>query len=157
MAYLPTALFAALGPLFPIRQAHYAQVFPLKPAPFCTLFAGLSSTNKSFISLFLFSHSRSVLSSTPSFLLPQTLWQIWHGTYGRYGRRRALLVPSVIPCSLFPLICRIHSSIFSDWRRPASSKFLDTAVPRFPLRNLRSLVTLAVCSLVFAATDTAFC
>ena len=51
-AYLPTALSVALRPLFPFRQAQYAQVFPLKPAPFCTLFAGLGSTNKSAISLF---------------------------------------------------------------------------------------------------------
>ena len=45
-AYLPTALSVALRPLFPFRQAQYVPVFPLKPAPFCTLFAGLSSTNK---------------------------------------------------------------------------------------------------------------
>ena len=44
-AYLPTALSVALRPLFPFRQAQYAQVFLLKPAPFCTLFAGLGSTN----------------------------------------------------------------------------------------------------------------
>ena len=48
-AFLPTALSVALRPLFPFRQAQYAQVFPLKPAPFCTLFAGLGSTNKSAI------------------------------------------------------------------------------------------------------------
>ena len=35
-------------------------VFPLKPAPFCTLFAGLGSTNKSAISL--------LSDSRPSFL-----------------------------------------------------------------------------------------
>ena len=62
-AYLPTALSVALRPLFPFRQAQYVPVFPLKPAPFCTLFAGLDSTNKSAISLLL-SDSRSVLSST---------------------------------------------------------------------------------------------
>ena len=82
LAFLPTALSVALRPLFPFRQAQYVPVFPLKPAPFCTLFAGLGSTNKSAISLFLFllSDSRSVLatlSSPPSFLLSQTLWQIW--------------------------------------------------------------------------------
>ena len=79
-AYLPTALPVALRPLFPFRQAQYAQVFPLKPAPFCTLFAGLGNTNKFAISLPLLSDSRSVLatlSSPPSFLLFQTLWQIW--------------------------------------------------------------------------------
>ena len=44
-AYLPTALSVALRPLFPC-MFKYAQVYPLKPAPFCTLFAGLGSTNK---------------------------------------------------------------------------------------------------------------
>ena len=52
--------------------------FSAEAAPFCTLFAGLGSTNKSAISLLL-SDSRSVLatlSSPPSFLSSQTLWQI---------------------------------------------------------------------------------
>ena len=62
-AFLPTALSVALRPLFPSQQAQYVQVFPLKPAPFCMLFAGLGSTNKSATSLLLLSDSRSVLSS----------------------------------------------------------------------------------------------
>ena len=36
-------------------------------------------------------------------------------------------------------------------------KSLTRRFPRFPPRNLCSLVTFAVCSLVFAATDTVFC
>ena len=79
-AFLPTALSAALRPLFPFWQAQSVQVFPLMPAPFCTLFAGFGSTNKSAISLLPLSDSRSVLVtlfSPPSFLLSQTLWQIW--------------------------------------------------------------------------------
>ena len=44
------------------------------------------------------------------------------------ARRGALLAPSAIPCSLSPLISRIHSSLFSDWRRIVSSKFFDTQV-----------------------------
>ena len=78
-AFLPTALSVALRPLFPYWQAQFVLVFPLKPAPFCTLFAGLGNTIKSAIFLLL-SDSRSVLatlSSPPSFLLSQTLWQIW--------------------------------------------------------------------------------
>ena len=63
LAYLPTALSVALRPLFPFQQAQYVQVFPLKPASFCKLFAGLGSTNKSVTSLLLLSDSRSVLSS----------------------------------------------------------------------------------------------
>ena len=61
--FLPTVLSVALRPLFPFRQAQYAQVSLLKPAPFCTLFAGLGSTIKSAISLLLLSDPRSVLSS----------------------------------------------------------------------------------------------
>ena len=40
-------LFVALRPLFPFQQAQYVQVFLVKPAPFCKLFASLGSTSKS--------------------------------------------------------------------------------------------------------------
>ena len=137
--YLPSALSVALRPLFPFRQAQYAQVFPLKPAPFCTLFAGLGSTKKSAIPLLLLSDSLSVLttlSSPPSFLLSQTLWQIWqelsslsscsirlqrvlgHSFFSgnnaadKLARWGALLVPLAIPCSLSPIISRIYSYLF---------------------------------------------
>ena len=125
LAYLPTAFSVALRPHFPFQQAQYVQVFPLKPAPFCTLFAGLGSTGKPAISsLLLLSDSRSVLptlSSPPSSLLSQTLWQIWQELSSLFcsmrlqwvpghsflpgndatdelaRRRAALFVPSVIP------------------------------------------------------------
>ena len=145
-AFLPTALVVALRPLFPFRQAQYAQVSPLKPAPFCTLFAGLGSTNKSAISLLFSYYLTLVLSSPPSFLLSQTLWQIWqelsslsfcsirlqwvpghsflpgNDAADDLARRGALLAPSAIPCSLSPLTSRL----ISDWRRTVSSKFFDT-------------------------------
>ena len=104
----------------------------------------------------LLSGSRFVLatlSSPPSFFSFQTLWQIWqelpslsscsirlqwvprhwfllgNNTADELARRGALLVPSTIPCSLSPLISRIHSCLFLDWRRTVSSKYFDTQVP----------------------------
>ena len=133
--FMPTALSVAPRPLFPFQQAQYAQVSPLKPAPFCTLFAGLGSTNKSAISL-LFSSYLTLLH------LPRCLWQIWqelsflsscsirlqwvpghpffpgNDAADELARRGA---PSAIPCSLSPLI--------SDRRRTVSLKYFDTQVP----------------------------
>ena len=43
---------------------------------------------------------------------------------------------SAIPCSLFPPISRIHSSLFSDWTCIVSSKFFDTQVPSISTEEL---------------------
>ena len=90
-AYLPNALSVALRLLFPFRQAQYVQVFPLKPAPFCTLFAGLGSTNKSVFSfLLLLSDSRSVLAPCPLLHLSSYL-----KLCGRSGRNCLLSPPAL--------------------------------------------------------------
>ena len=176
-AYLPTALSVVLRPPFPFRQAQYVQVFPLKPAPFCTLFAGFGNTSKPATSLLL-SDSRSILatlSSPPSFLLPQTFWQklssfscsirlqMIHGhsflprndVADEVARLGALLAPSAIPCSLCSFTPRIRFS----WTVSVLSRlnFSTRRFSRFPPRNLCFLVMLTAFSLVYAATDTAFC
>ena len=106
----------------------------------------------------LFSCRTLVLSFPPSFFLSQTLWQIcqelsfscsirlqWvpghsflpgnDAADGR-ARRGVLLAPSAVPCSLSPLISRIHSCLFSDWRCSVSSKYFDTQVPSISTEDL---------------------
>ena len=61
---LATCHFVALRPPFLSWQAYCAQVFLLKPAPFCKPSAGVGSTNKSAISLF-FSFSPTFGLSLP--------------------------------------------------------------------------------------------
>ena len=161
LAYLPTALFVALRSPFSFRQAQYAQVFPLKPAPFYMLFAGLSSTNKSAISLLFSCDLTPVLSWPPCSLLHlssylklcQEMFSLsscfirlqWvpgrsflpaNASVVELARWGALLVPSAISCSLSSLISRIHSCLFSDWRRTVSSKFFDQQVPSISTEEL---------------------
>ena len=90
--YLPTALSVTLRPLFPFWQAQYAQVFPLKPAPFCTLFAGLGRTNKPAISLVFCYYLTLVLSSPPCPLLHLSSYLKLCGRSGR----NCLLCPPVL-------------------------------------------------------------
>ena len=163
-AFLPTALSVALRPLFPFRQAQYAQVFPLKPAPFCTLFAGLSSINKSAIFL-LSSYCLTLLRSSPPYPL---LHLSSHLTLcGRSGRN-CVLFPLVLsdyngsPDTCFSqgttlltswldrerylhplqslvvslLLSLVSTLIFSDWRHTVSSKFFDTQVPSISTEKL---------------------
>ena len=135
-----------------------------------------------FSSLLLLSDSRSVLatlSSPPSFLLTQTLWQIWQelsslssrsirlqwspdtrfsrGTSRltswpdgeRYLRPLQSLVVSLLLSLLSTLVFSRTGGVLS------LPNILTHRFPQFPLRNLCSLVMLAVSSLVFAAMDTA--
>ena len=185
-AYLPTALSVALRPLFHFRQAQYVPVFPLKPAPFCTLFAGLGNTNKFAIFLLFSSCLTLALSSPPCPLLHLFFYLKLCGRSGR----NCLLSPSVLlnyngspdigfswgttrlmgwpdgvcylrlPQSLVVslLLSLVSTLVLSRTGGVLSHQnFLTHRFPRFPPRNLCSLVMLAVSSLVFAATDTAFC
>ena len=164
-AYLPTALSVALRPLFPFRHVQYVQVFPPKPAPFCTLFAGLGNTNKSAISLPLLSDFRSILANLSFPLLHLSCYLKLCGRSGRNcflshpvlsgnngspdtrfsqgttlpislpDRVRYLRLPQSLVVSLL-FISRIHSRLFTDWRRTVSSKYFDTHVPSISSEEL---------------------
>ena len=183
--YLPTALSVALRPLFPLRQAQYAQVFPLKPAPFCTLFAGLGSTNKSVISLLFSSCLILVLSSPPFPVLHLSRYLRLCGRSGRNclfsppvpldyngspdtrffrgttrltswpDGERYLRPPQFLVVSL--LLPLVSTLVFPRTGGVLSHRSsLTHRFPRFPPRNLCFLAMLAVSSLIFAAMDTAF-
>ena len=111
-AYLPTAVSVALRPLFPFWQAQYAQVFRLKPAPFCTLLAGLGSTNKSAIFL-LFSYYLTLFLSSPPY--PLLYLSCYLKLCGRSGKKCLLLgfpqFPPRILCSLVMLA--VSSLVFA--------------------------------------------
>ena len=170
LAYLPTALSVPSRPPFSFQHAQYAQVFLLKPAPSCTLFAGLGSTNKS--AIFFFSYLTLALSSSPCSLLHisfylnlcQKLFSLFSSSIrlqwvpghsflphddaaNELARRGALLVPSAMPCNLSSLISGIHSSLFSDWRHTVSSKFFDTQVPSISTKLTCASTTYSLCSL----------
>ena len=129
----------------------------------------------------LLSDSRSVLttlSSPLSFLLPQTLWQnfllflpvlsAYNGSLDtrfsrgttrlmswsdreRYLRPMQSLVVSLLLSLVFTLLFSRTGGVRSH-RNSSTCRF-----PRFSPRVLCSLVMLAMFSLVYAATDTAFC
>ena len=183
LAYLPTALSAALRPLFPFQQAQYAKFFPLKPAPLSKLFAGLGSNNKS-ATFFLFSSYTTLVLSLP----PCPLLHL--SCYLNLSGRNCLLSPPVLSgyngsldtcffwettqlmgwpdgqCYLCPLqffvvffLLFLKSTHHFSWTGGILShqNSLTRRFPRFPLRNLCSLATLAVCFFAFASTDTTYC
>ena len=183
-AYLPTALSVALRPLFPFQQAQYAQVFPLKHAPFWTLFAGLSSTNKCAIFLLFSYHLTLVLFSPPCPLLHLSSYLKLCGRSGRNcflspvlsgyngspdthfyrettqlmswpdGERYLRQPLSLVVSLLLSLVSTLVLSRTGGV--PSHLNFLTHRFPQFSPRNLCSLFMLAGSSLVYAATDTAF-
>ena len=147
-AYLPTALSVASRPPFSFQQARYAQVFPLKLAPSCTLFAGLGNANKSAISLLFSSYLTLALSLPPCSLFHLSF-------YLNLCPKLFSLFSSSIKLQWVPG----HSFLPDDdaanilsHLNSSTHRFL-----RFPPSNVCFYVMLVVISLAFAATDTAFC
>ena len=159
--------------------------FPLKPAPFCTLFAGLGSTNKSGISL-LFSYYLTLVRSSP--LCPLLHLSFYLNLSARSGKNCLLSFPVLSGYNGSPdtrfsrettrlmrwldgerylrplqslvsfLLSLVSTLVF--FRTGGVLSHLNSSTHRFlrfSPRNLCSLVIFAVCSLVYAATETAYC
>ena len=67
---------------------------------------------------------------------PRTLVSTGDDATDELARQKAILAPSAIPCSLSPLMSRIHSCLILDWRRTVSSKFFDTQVFSISIEEL---------------------
>ena len=180
LASLPTVLFVALRPPSPFRPVQC--VFPLKIAPFCKLFAGLCS-----IKSLPFSSSLTLALSSPPclllrlFFLPQTPGRSgkscllsptvlssdneFPNTGFSRGTTRLISWPdgerylcppqSLIASLLLSLVFTLFFSRTGGVLFHLNS--LTHRFLRFPPRNLRFLVTLAVSFFIIAATDTAYC
>ena len=152
LAFLPTAYFVALRPLFPFRKTQFVQVFLLKPAPFCNLFTGLGNTKKFAISLLLLSDFRFVLLrlffylklSGRNCLLSPSLPLGYNGSPDTHfsrgttwliswldGERYSCPLQSLVVSLLLPLVSTL---VFS--RTNALFKFLDTQVPSLSTEEL---------------------
>ena len=174
---LPSAYFLAQKPLFPFSSAQFFQLFLLKSEQFSKLTFGFWSTNKSATFLLLLSCFHSVLatfSSSPSFLLSYTVWQIWqeqsifffffcgcngfrsHISSGN-GAADKLFQSPTVSCCLSPLTSRIRLSLFRAGSVLPHQNCLIHKYLHYPRKNLYIRVTLAMCSLPFTATDTTSC
>ena len=101
----------------------------------------LSSSLCPFLHLFFYLNLWQELSSLSSYSV-RLQWVPGHSflpcndSSDELAKRGALLLPSAISCSLSPLVSRIHSSLFSDWRRTVSSKFFETLVSSISTEEL---------------------
>ena len=139
LAYLPTALSLALRPLFPFQQAQYAQIFLLKPAPFCKLFAGLGSTN---MSATFFPYLTLALSSPPCPLLHLSFYLNFSG---RSGRNYLLSPPVLTGYNGFP-VTRFSRGTTRLMSWPDGVRYLR------PLQFLVSLLLSLISTLLFSRT-----
>ena len=143
LASLLTAPFVALRSLFPFRQAQFAQVFPLKPAPdqqhqqvchfsFTPLWLSLCPLLR-----LSFYFNLSDRSNRSCLLFPTLLSGCNESPNTHFFRGTTLVIScpcgvcyswplqSLVEPFLLPLVFTL---LFSDLRRTVSPKFLDTQV-----------------------------
>ena len=123
----------------------------------------------------------SVLSSAPSYLLPESLWNVWSlassfsnnttlsfqwvpGHAGLLGNEKvdllaktgASLPTDAIPSPLPPVITKVRYSQYRNWRRHISHSHLNFQVPEVSSKKLLLSRSIHMSSSVFAAMVTVF-
>ena len=123
----------------------------------------------------------SIFSSAPSYLLPESLWNVWSlasslsnnttlsfqwvpahaGLPGNekadlFAKTGASLPTDAIPSPLSPVIVKVRYSQYRNWRRHISHSHLNFLAPKSLRRNSFFLAPFAVSSPVFAAMATVF-
>ena len=165
----------------PIAYSFTAETFALKQGlVWCT--SHLMTCK--FQSVLFLTDSQSalfILSSSPSYLLPESLWNVWSlasslsnnftlsfqwvpGHAGLSGNEKADLLAKAgaslstgpIPCPLPPIVAKVHYSQYHNWRRYISQSHLNFEYPKSLRRNCSFLALFAVSSTVFAAKATVF-
>ena len=112
---------------------------------------------------FSFSRTLAPLAGTiHSFLLlyPTTMvfgqpFTSSNGKTDKLAKRGALLKPFTVPCTLSSLTLRHHS--FWTASVLLNQSFSSYRFSQYPLKNLCLLITFALSSFVFAATEAVFC
>ena len=123
----------------------------------------------------------SILSSAPSYLLPESLWNVWSlasslsndttlkfqwipGHAGLPGNEKADLLAKAgaslstdaIPCPLPPVVAKVRYFQYHNWRRHISRFYLSHQVPEVSSEELLLFALFAVSFPVFAAITTVF-
>ena len=128
----PTSLLLFFSSYLTLALSHHPAFSSILPFTSISL-ADLAET---FFSLLLFYPEKISVQGLRLQWVPGHLFLPGSNAGDELNRREALLVPSVIPCRIFPIISRIHSFLFSDWRRTISLKFFDIQVPSISTKEL---------------------
>ena len=137
-----------------------------------------------FLSVFFLTDSQSalsILSRAPSYLLLESLWNVWSlasslsnnttlyfqwvpGHPGLLGnvnadllaKAGASLPTDAIPCPLPPVIAKIRYFQYHNWRRHISQSYLNHQVPKVSSEELLFLTLFALSFPIFAVMATVF-
>ena len=165
----------------PIASSFTAETFALKQGlAWCTSHL-MTCKFQSVLFLTDSQAALSILFSAPSYLLPESLWNVWSlasslsnnttlsfqwipepaGLPGNekadlLAKTGASLPTDAIPSPLPPVIAKVRYFQYRHWRRLISHFRLNFQYPKSLRRNFSFLAPLAVSSLVFAAMATVF-